>query len=126
MPANRKTEQRDAIRAFLERVGRPVRVDEIVEGAGQTVSGLGPATVYRAVKAGVQDGWLREVAIPGVRALAYEMSGKGHHHHFECRDCGRVYDVDGCPGRLAKLVPPGFEMFDHELILYGRCAECVA
>ena len=96
----------------------------MLDGAGRDTSGLGLATVYRALKAGVEAGWLVEVRLPGERSVAYELAGKEHHHHFECRSCGKVYDVDGCPGHLNRLIPPGFVMEDHELVLYGRCERC--
>ncbi len=120
----RRTEQQSAIRRYIEKVGRPVRVDEIQAGAGKSVPGIGTATVYRAVKAGLEAGWLTEVHLPGERSTAYELAGKGHHHHFECKGCGKVFDVTGCPGHLSKLIPPGFVMEGHELVLYGRCGVC--
>lgn len=122
--ATRRTGQQAAIRRFIERVDRPVRADEILRGARRSAPGLGSATVYRAVKAGLDAGWLTEVHLPGERTTAYELAGKDHHHHFECRACGKVFDVDGCPGHLSRLVPPGFVMEDHELVLYGRCEGC--
>lgn len=122
--AARRTEQQTAIKRYIERVDRPVRVDEIQAGAGQVVPGIGTATVYRAVKAGLEDGWLVEVHLPGERSAAYELAGKDHHHHFECKGCGKVFDVEGCPGHLSKLIPPGFVMEGHELVLYGRCGVC--
>jgi len=121
---SRSTDQKAAIRTFIEEVDRPVRVHEILRGAGESVPGIGTATVYRAVKAGLKAGWLVEVHLPGERSTAYEMAGKDHHHHFECRECGTVYDVDGCPGHLARLIPSGFVMEGHELVLYGRCKVC--
>jgi len=124
--ATRRTGQQQAIRRFIEQVDRPVRVEEIHEGAVRVLPGIGVATVYRAVKAGLDAGWLEEVHLPGERSAAYEMAGKNHHHHFECRSCGKVFDVDGCPGRFSKLVPPGFVMEDHELVLYGQCMGCAS
>jgi Fur family transcriptional regulator, ferric uptake regulator len=33
--------------------------------------------------------------------------------------------VNACPGNMKGLVPEGFAMSRHELVLYGECAECV-
>jgi Fur family ferric uptake transcriptional regulator len=33
----------------------------------------------------------------------YEVAGHGHHHHFQCTVCQRVFDVHACPGNLASL-----------------------
>jgi Fur family ferric uptake transcriptional regulator len=54
----------------------------------------------------------------------YEIHGKPHHHHFRCRQCDRVYEVPGCVGSLNEIVPPGFTLENHELVLYGLCADC--
>ncbi len=119
----RKTKQREAIRDVIREAGRPVGPEEILSLAREKVPGLGLATVYRAVKGLTEEGWLQTVELPG-EPPRYERSGIGHHHHFHCRECGRVYDVQGCPGNLQALAPPGFRLEDHEVILYGLCSDC--
>ncbi len=122
-PMQRKTNQRDAIRGVLERAGRPLSPQEVLEQAREAVPGLGLATVYRALKALTESGWLHAVELPGA-AARYERAGKQHHHHFHCRGCDRVYDVDACPGALNRLSPRGFQLESHEIVLYGRCERC--
>jgi len=56
----------------------------------------------------------------------FEAAGLHHHHHFQCQQCQKVFDVHGCPGDLAALAPPGFTVADHDLVLYGRCSDCPA
>lgn len=90
-----------------------------------TLPRLGIATVYRTVKAMLEDGTLRAVELPGAPAR-YELSGKGHHHHFHCRACDGVFEVEACPGRMSGLLPGGFRLERHEIILYGLCAGCGA
>ncbi len=87
------------------------------------VPGIGIATVYRNVKALLEEGWLHEVELPG-EPSRYEVAGKDHHHHFRCRRCDRVFDIHGCPGNLAAMTPQGFEVEAHEIVLYGRCDDC--
>lgn len=119
----RSTRQRSAIRAALLAAQRPLLPLEVLAGAQSQVPGLGIATVYRCLKALLDEGELRLVALPGENPR-YETVGHGHHHHFQCRDCGRVFDVHACPGDLSRLAPTGFTVDDHELTLYGRCREC--
>ena len=120
----RDTQQRRAIRAVIEEAGRPLGPREVLESARSQCPGLGIATVYRTLKTGVVGGWLRQVDLPG-DAPRYEVMGKQHHHHFHCRACDRVYEIDGCPGEgLRKLTPPGFSLEEHEVVLYGKCPEC--
>lgn len=119
----RRTSQREAIRNVVVRADRPLSPREIHHAAADRVPGLGIATVYRAIKAGVTDGWLQPVELPGGQTR-YEPAGKGHHHHFECRACSSVFEVDGCPGNLAELTPRGFKLEDHDVVLYGLCGGC--
>lgn len=119
--ATRNTSQRRAIRQAIEDADRPLDAHEVL--AETDHDGLGLATVYRTLKLGVKEGWLKAVDLPNA-PTRYEMAGKKHHHHFECRDCNRVFDVDGCPGNLQSLLPDNFTLEDHEIILYGRCGNC--
>ena len=121
----RETRQRRAIREALISAGRPLGPNEILHAAQIAVEGLGIATVYRNVKSLLGEGWITAVEIPG-EPPRYELSGKGHHHHFLCRECDSVYDVEGCPGNIRSVTPAGFELEAHEVVLYGRCERCVA
>lgn len=119
----RKTKQRDAIRQAFEVAERPLSVQEAHELASRDVPGLGIATVYRNVKALIDESFLATVELPG-EAPRYEPAGLAHHHHFRCVSCGKVYDINGCPGALKAMVPPGFTYETHDVTLYGRCAAC--
>ena len=114
-----------AVLEALETAPGPLSVVEALEHAAEIVPGLGIATVYRAVKRLEELGVLRPVELPGEDAR-YEPSSRGHHHHFHCRGCGRVFDVDGCPlhAAAAATVPGGFLLEDHEITLYGLCPAC--
>ncbi len=119
----RQTRQRQAIRDALHHAGRPLSPAEVHALARPSVRGLGMATVYRSIKALVDAGELVTVELPGEPAR-YESAGKHHHHHFHCRTCKKVYEVEGCPDDIESLVPRGFALEHHEVVLYGRCAAC--
>lgn len=119
----RNTRQRQAIAEAIRSAGRPLLPLEILDMARGTVPSLSLATVYRNLKQLVEDGDLQTVALPG-DVTRYEPAGSGHHHHFQCRQCERVYDVPGCADHLGALLPRGFTVEDHEITLYGRCADC--
>lgn len=126
MPASsseRDTQQRRAIRSAIEQANRPLSPREVLDHAQAQSPGLGIATVYRTLKSGVEGGWLQPVELPG-EPPRYEPTGKRHHHHFHCRRCDRVYEIDGCPADLRALTPPGFALEAHEIVLYGQCAAC--
>jgi Fur family ferric uptake transcriptional regulator len=121
--ANRRTPQRDAIRDVIAAAAGPLSAPEILRLAKRRSSGLGQATVYRNVRAMVDAGELVEVDVPG-EPPRHEPAGRIHHHHFLCRACQKLFDVQGCPGNLATLTPSGFVLERHELTLVGLCAGC--
>ncbi|MBV8066710.1 MAG: transcriptional repressor, partial [Candidatus Eremiobacteraeota bacterium] len=119
----RKTKQRQALAAIFEQSDRPLSVDELLEAASRRVEGLGVATVYRAVGSLLEAGTIEAVEIAG-EPTRYERSDKGHHHHFRCEKCDRVFDVAGCLDNVRKLAPPKFRVTEHAVTLYGLCAAC--
>jgi Fur family ferric uptake transcriptional regulator len=118
----RHTRQKDAIRRAFSDADRPLSLEEALTAAQQHHRGLGIATVYRNIKALLEDRWLTTVEIPG-DSSRYEVAGKQHHHHFHCIDCGKLYELDGCVARKPRL-PRGFRATGHEFFLYGICASC--
>ncbi len=121
MPRN--TQQRTAIREAFAHADRPLSPLEALEVAQRAVPGLGIATIYRNVKTLVESHWLSEVHLPGAPSR-YEVAGKLHHHHFRCRVCDRVFDVDACPPDLTAITPRGFRLEGHDITLFGRCSAC--
>lgn len=119
----RKTRQREAIRDAIARARVPVSPREILDGASEEVDGLGLATVYRTLKLLVESGEILIVDIPG-DTPRYELSGKGHHHHFVCKGCGKVFELEGCCGHFAELTPRGFVLEAHDVTLFGKCSAC--
>ncbi len=122
---SRKTRQGGAIRRAILDAGRPLSPAEILELAQREVPGMGMATVYRALKRLAEDQEVVAVELPGEPArYESDTAAASHHHHFRCEDCGKVFDVPGCPGNLADLTPPGFRLQGHEVVLYGQCSAC--
>ncbi len=121
----RDTRQKKAIRVAFSTAARPLSPEEAQVEAAKLVEGISVATIYRNIHALVEDRWLSPVDIPGEPAR-YEVAGKGHHHHFHCEGCGRIYDLEGCVLQPKPKLPRGFRMTGHELFLYGMCADCAA
>ncbi len=121
----RNTRQREAIRATLTAMARPLTPQELHVAAQADVPAIGIATIYRTIKALLDDGELVEVPMPGAPSR-YELAGLDHHHHFHCTTCDRMFEVEGCvAGSLRSLLPRGFKLEHHELLLSGRCPQCV-
>ncbi len=125
MGTTRNTRQRDVIREALIDADRPLSPQELLGLARRRHPGLGVATVYRTLHLLAMEGAIVPVELPG-EAARYEVAGKGHHHHFRCRKCRRIFEISGCAlaGDAAGVVPPGFRIEDHEVVLYGVCAAC--
>ncbi len=119
----RDTIQRSAISQALVSAGRPLSVDELFELAQNQVAGLGIATVYRNLKALQSEGQVEQVGLPG-QAPRWEAVAKGHHHHFLCRTCHKLFEIQGCPEDIKHLLPEGYTLEEHDILLHGQCDAC--
>jgi len=119
----RHTQQRTALWQVIQEAGRPLSPEEMLRWGRRKVPSLGIATVYRTIKALVQERRLKPVTIPG-QPDRYEPAHLEHHHHFYCRKCERVFEMEGCPVQISRLAPKGFRVESHDVILYGLCNGC--
>ncbi|MGE0193722.1 MAG: Fur family transcriptional regulator [Planctomycetota bacterium] len=122
---SRATQQRTAIWACLEAALGPLLPEEVLAQAQRECATLGQATVYRTLAALEAEGDVARVVAADGRAR-FERT-RGHHHHFACRSCDRVFDVEGCRSSAASLsrgLPDGFVLEGHDVWLRGLCAEC--
>ena len=125
IPQNRNTSQKQAIRQMFSQHNRPLSIEEVHYGAQAHATGLSLATVYRNINAFLDDGWLVRISMPGL-PTRYELSGKGHHHHFHCTTCQKTFDLPGCGLADDAGLPTGFKAHAHEHFVYGLCAGCNA
>ena len=124
----RFTRQRTAIYAVVAGAQRPLSPQEILETAQVSVEGLGLATVYRNLKALREDGAIEAVQLPG-ESPRYEPAGQSHHHHFQCTQCARVFDVHACPGDLGAAARDGDHLWyrlHHELLYWRTSLRIIA
>ncbi len=120
----RQTRQRAMVHTLLMNSNRPLTIANLVELAAKHKVKIGQATVYRTVNALLDAKEIRIVKMPNGEAL-YEKAELHHHHHFKCTDCGKVYDLPGCPKKdLQAFLPPRFILQEHEFTFYGICADC--
>ena len=122
-PIERDTRQKRAIRGVFEQAGPPLSIDDVLANAQTKIASLGLATVYRSVRALIDEGFLQVVDLPG-RVTLYERANKGHHHHFLCTVCESVYELDGCTTEVKGALPRGFRATGHDVTVYGTCAAC--
>ena len=123
MTIRRMTNQRRAILSVLEREDRPLSPDEILVEARVEVVSLNLATVYRNLTSMLEAEQLVRVEMLG-KPARYELAGLGHHHHFLCQECDRMFDLPKCTGFARQSVPRGFKATGHEVMMFGRCRSC--
>ncbi len=121
----RNTTQRNAIENVFRQHERPLGVDEVLRYGRRLVASLNQSTVYRNLKILVEDGWLKRISHASLGVL-YERTGKGHHHHFHCRQCNRTFELPGCALKEEDVAPDGFIVEDHDIFLFGICPSCVS
>jgi Fur family transcriptional regulator, ferric uptake regulator len=122
---HRRTRQREAILEVIRDAAGPLTVPEILQASQRMVPGMGVATVYRTLSLLQETEAVRTVVLPSGEPR-YETSGRGHHHHFHCRICDTVFDLETCPVEIPRgeLFEGGYLVQDHEITLYGHCPEC--
>ena len=119
----RNTQQGNAIRQVLKKAGRPLSPREIFGKAHREVSGLGIATVYRNLKSLQEEGLVNTVELPG-QPPRWELAADKHHHHFLCNTCDKLFEINACPEDLQRLLPEGYILEDHDILLRGQCSAC--
>ncbi len=122
----RKTQQREAILQVIAEAPGPLSVPEIHERATEKLESVGIATVYRTLKLLQESEQIQIVILPSGESR-FESAQHGHHEHFQCRTCTRVFDVHTCslPKTRGATLPGGFVIEDHEITFYGTCPDCV-
>lgn len=123
--AGRVSAQRIAIaRAVDAERGRAFSVESLAEAVRHGDSGIGLATVYRAVAALEAAGFIESLGTRDGAAVYARCAHGGHHHHLMCTCCGAVTDVE-CPvGPAPARESAGFRVTGHRLVLYGLCGQC--
>lgn len=121
--AERKTRQQEIIAEILEKAEAPLTPVEIHTKAQKKIPNLGIATVYRGIKKLIEAKQAILVDLPGT-APRYESTSRKHHHHFVCRGCDQVLDIQGCVPGVHRIAPKHFIVESHEITLYGLCEHC--
>jgi len=119
----RNTRQGNAIRQTLKKTGRPLSAQEVLNLAQKKSPRLGDChrlpqfKIAAAGRFGRRRGIARPVAAVGTSP------GK-HHHHFLCNTCDKLYEINACPADLQRLLPEGYTLEEHDILLRGLCNDC--
>jgi len=117
----RATAQRRAIYGlFAGTENGHLSAEEVFQRARAQLPELSRATVYNALGELAEAGLLGVVEGPGPRQFDANVAP---HHHFRCRRCSALYDID--PAHIdMSLNEPGFEVERAHVLLEGLCPKC--
>jgi Fur family peroxide stress response transcriptional regulator len=118
------TIQRSAVLDFLHGNTQHPTAEEIYQFLRGRYPALSRATVYNTLDLLKQHGLIQEITID--RSKAHYDYKTEPHHHFFCRHCGRIYDVD----REKVHVEHGEQVDGHKiedarLYVIGICSACL-
>lgn len=122
----RPTKQRSAVLEFLDGQNTFRSAQDIYSDLRVRGNNIGLATVYRALQGMVEDGEIDVLRTDDGEAV-YRRCGTHHHHHLVCRVCGRTVEVEDQPVErwAAKVAQAnGFVDVEHQVEVFGVCAEC--
>jgi len=127
--AQRNTWQRERVREELSDARGFVSAQSLHQALREANTGIGLATVYRALAGLAASGEADSLQSPEGEALYRACHSEGHHHHLICRSCGMTVeieatDVEQWAQRTAAL--HGFRDAEHVVDIFGLCANCAA
>ncbi len=120
----RCTSQRYAIFDYLVRHPVHPSAEQVYAAVNRKDPRASLATVYKALHALAEAGLIRELTLDG-NAIRFE-AATTRHHHFICRACGRVEDVDWFElPQFSRQVSIGARKLEgYDLVLHGLCESC--
>src|SRR5579884_2426353 len=122
------TRPREQIAAILKHEQRYLSAAEIHDLLRKKHSKVSLSTVYRTLDL-LQERGEASSRVDERGEATYVVCAPTHHHHAICRSCGKVEEL-ACEAleRIAGELRShhGFELDDHAMEFFGRCAVCRA
>ena len=123
----RNTVQRELVMNAVQRLRNHPTAEQVYEQIHPEHPSVGLGTVYRNLSALSEEGQLIRVAFPG-EADHFDHTLHPHYHAL-CRECRRVFDVEGAPlpqVDAGQFEAHGFRVESCELLFRGLCPDCAA
>ncbi len=122
------TRPRERIAEILRTEQRYLSAAEIHTILKKTPAKVSLSTVYRTLDL-LQAKGEASSRVDARGEATYVVCAPTHHHHAICRSCGKVEEL-ACEAleRIANELRShhGFELADHEMEFFGKCAACRA
>ena len=117
------TPQRLHVYSILLNSHGHMSVDEVYERVHETMPSVSLATVYAILECFKKTGLARDIRIDPERSF-YEVR-MDNHHHFFCRECREITDIDLDPcSSLKNCKVAGHSIEEFQGYFYGVCRKC--
>ena len=117
------TPQRLEILKYLDKNRTHPTVDEIYKKLKKNNPSLSKTTVYNSVEVLNENELIQSVTITGNEAR-YDFKQEMH-HHFLCKKCGEIIDIDvSCPN-LGSMLECGHQVEEVHGYFKGTCSKCL-
>jgi len=100
--------------------------DTLREHAQRVTGGLSLQATYNVLRALTEAGLVRCTQIPGHPAR-YEVEDHDNHHHFVCRGCGAIRNVECAVGAapcMEPRLPKEYAVLEAAVTFWGHCPDC--
>jgi Fur family ferric uptake transcriptional regulator len=124
----RVTAQRMAVLVAVSESLGHLDADTVRERAQQVTGHLSLQATYNVLRALTDAGLVRCTQIAGHPAR-YETERHDNHHHFVCRHCGDIRDVEctvGAAPCMEPQLPEGYLTQEAAVTFWGLCPDCRA
>ncbi len=117
------TQQRIEVCKLLLEEKKHLTAEEIYNQVRGKIPAVSLATIYAVLDLFKKKGIVSELKIKPDRAC-YELRGSLH-HHFLCKECGMIFDVEVKPCRvLEEKTIEGHSVEDLKGYFFGVCRNC--
>ncbi|WP_221584834.1 Fur family transcriptional regulator [Microbacterium sp. G2-8] len=126
--AQRNTWQRERVRDALAESDGFVSAQDL-HALIRDDTGIGLATVYRALAGLAKTGEADSLQSPEGENLYRACATDSHHHHLICRRCGRTVEIEATAvEKWARETARahGFTDAEHVVDIFGVCEACAA
>ena len=118
------TSPRLEILKYLDEHRTHPNVDEIYTSLKKKHPSLSRTTVYNSLETLQKHNIVQSLTISNLE-LRYDIN-HGMHHHFLCKRCGTIYDIDlSCPN-IHKTLQDGHHVEEVQGYFKGICKKCLS
>ncbi len=116
------TPQRIAILDYLENNTTHPSAEDVYNALKDRFPSMSFATVYNTLKVLVEKGMLLELNIDNTKKRFDPFTHP--HHHFICKNCGYIHDVNSSFEIFVPDELKDFEVNNFQVVFVGLCPKC--